>query len=97
MTATCGHIEQLQPLAPRTVEGCDECLALGDTWVKLRMCMICGQVGCCDSSKNTHATKHFHASGHPVVQSAQPGESWSYCYVDDLTVPGTESRESATT
>ncbi|AKF09050.1 putative Glutathione-regulated potassium-efflux system protein KefB [Sandaracinus amylolyticus] len=64
--------------------GCEECLAMGDTWVHLRRCRTCGHVGCCDSSKNRHATKHFRETGHPIISSAEPGETWSYCYVDDL-------------
>ncbi|MFB9248288.1 UBP-type zinc finger domain-containing protein [Sphaerisporangium melleum] len=65
-------------------EGCQECLALGDVWVHLRMCLGCGHVGCCDSSKNQHATKHFHATGHAIAASHEPGESWLWCYVDRL-------------
>jgi hypothetical protein len=63
---------------------CEECVRLGDTWYHLRQCLSCGAVRCCDQSKNKHATAHFHASGHPVVRSAQPGEFWQWCYVDEL-------------
>ncbi|HEX7286938.1 MAG TPA: UBP-type zinc finger domain-containing protein [Candidatus Angelobacter sp.] len=63
---------------------CEECIKLGDTWVHLRLCMECGHVGCCDSSKNKHATKHFHRSKHPMVRSIEPGETWTWCYVDEL-------------
>ena len=56
---------------------------MGDVWVHLRLCLSCGHVGCCDSSKNKHATAHFRESGHPIVQSHQPGETWRWCYVDE--------------
>lgn len=65
-------------------EGCEECLKSGDEWVHLRICKICGHVGCCDNSKNKHATKHFHSTGHPIIQSYEPGEKWGYCYADDI-------------
>jgi uncharacterized UBP type Zn finger protein len=57
---------------------------MGDTWVHLRMCLVCGHVGCCDNSKNKHATRHFHETGHPVIRSAEPGETWGWCYVDKI-------------
>src|SRR5437660_2509249 len=79
--STCPHVKQIRPVTPNS-EGCEECLATGDRWVHLRLCLTCGHVGCCDSSKNKHATKHFHASGHPVMKSAEPGESWGWCYID---------------
>ena len=81
--AWCDHLEAAGRPAPRT-KGCEECLKLGDTWVHLRLCLQCGHVGCCDSSKNKHATKHFHASGHPVVRSLEKYESWGWCYVDEV-------------
>jgi uncharacterized UBP type Zn finger protein len=80
---SCSHIAGLHPVAP-TSRVCDQCVAMGDRWVHLRACLICGQVGCCDQSKNKHATKHFHQSGHPLIQSIQPGEDWIWCYVDEL-------------
>ena len=80
---TCSHL-QISDDAPPHTQGCEECLALGDSWVHLRRCLHCGHVGCCDSSKHRHATKHFHATGHPVVQSFEPGEHWRWCYVDAL-------------
>ena len=79
----CNHV----PAAPATrssFDGCPECLAMGDTWVHLRLCLHCGHVGCCDSSKNKHATKHFHQSSHPVMRSVEPGEDWIWCYVDEM-------------
>jgi uncharacterized UBP type Zn finger protein len=81
----CAHLRDVGgDVEPRTPEGCEECLKTGDGWVHLRLCMACGHVGCCDDSKNKHATKHVRASGHPVVRSLEPGESWLYCYPDDL-------------
>jgi hypothetical protein len=85
MSGTCTHTDQIQDVTPNT-EGCEECLKSGSWWVHLRMCRTCGHVGCCDSSPNKHATKHFHATKHPIVRSAEPGEGWSYCYVDDVMV-----------
>lgn len=64
-------------------KGCEECLKSGDRWVHLRICLTCGHVGCCNQSKNRHATKHFEETGHPVIQSYQPGEDWKYCYIDN--------------
>ncbi len=77
----CSHVNDLQSVVPRT-NGCEECLRKGDKWVHLRLCMKCGHVGCCDSSPNKHASKHHHATGHPIVRSLEPGESWGWCYVD---------------
>ena len=68
----------------RTVDGDELVGKSGDSWVQLRRCLHCGHIGCCDSSKNKHATKHFHRSKHPVIQSFQPGESWKWCYVDEI-------------
>ncbi len=86
MAKTCSHLDQVRPVSPPT-EGCEECLATGERWVELRMCLSCGHVGCCDSSKNKHATKHFQATGHPVMRSAQPGGDWGWCYVDKAMLP----------
>ena len=80
----CDHFEQLNPDVKPGTTGCEECLAVGDTWVHLRICLSCGHVGCCDSSKNKHATKHFHATAHPLVQSFEPGETWIWCYIDEV-------------
>ncbi len=85
MAYTCSHIENADSdMSANTPEGCEECLKMGDTWVHLRLCLECGHVGCCDDSKNKHATKHFHKTGHPVIKSFEPGEDWVYCYVDGL-------------
>lgn len=79
----CAHIRTLSPVPPHTA-GCEECLQMGSSWVHLRLCLTCGHVGCCDSSPNRHATKHFHSTTHPVVASYEPGERWAWCYVDNL-------------
>jgi uncharacterized UBP type Zn finger protein len=83
MSRICNHVKHLHGVTP-SGNACEECLRTGDTWVHLRLCETCGHVGCCDESKNKHATKHFHATGHPVVKSFEPGEDWGYCYVDDI-------------
>jgi uncharacterized UBP type Zn finger protein len=82
----CTHVDLIRDVEPRTPEGCEECLALGAAWVHLRLCLTCGHVGCCDSSPNKHATKHFHAALHPIIQSFEPNEDWVYCYVDDVFI-----------
>jgi uncharacterized UBP type Zn finger protein len=84
MAKTCTHLDQIQDVQPKTPEGCEECLQTGDTWVHLRLCLICGHVGCCDNSKNKHATKHFKTTKHPIIKSFEPGENWMWCYVDEL-------------
>ena len=83
MADVCAHLDQIRPVKPKS-KGCEECLKMGDTWVHLRLCLICGHVGCCDSSKNKHATKHFHATKHPLIRSLERGERWIWCYVDEL-------------
>ena len=86
MPAQCAHLNFVKTARPNS-DGCEECLAMGDTWVHLRLCRTCGHVGCCDSSKNKHATKHFHATRHPIITSLERGEDWSWCYVDELELP----------
>ena len=81
----CTHLDQIGDVEP-SAEGCEECLQMGDTWVHLRECLICGHVGCCDSSRNKHASKHFNATQHPLVQSFQPDEDWIWCYVDEVVM-----------
>jgi CPA2 family monovalent cation:H+ antiporter-2 len=81
---TCSHLDTIHHLARPHTRACEDCLALGDTWVHLRMCLQCGKIGCCDDSKNKHATKHFHTSHHPLIRSIEPGEEWGYCYAEDL-------------
>ena len=85
MTRQCTHVNEVRTDQPRS-DGCEECLATGDTWVHLRLCRSCGHVGCCDDSKNRHATKHFHATGHPIITSVERGEDWSWCYVDEIVL-----------
>jgi uncharacterized UBP type Zn finger protein len=80
--ATCKHLSQIREVTP-SARGCEDCLRIGDSWVHLRLCEICGHVGCCDSSKNKHATKHFQQTQHAIIKSFEPGEEWGYCYVDD--------------
>ena len=79
----CTHTDEVHRVHA-SADGCQECLATGDRWMHLRMCMECGHVGCCDSSPNTHATKHFHATQHPIMRSFEPGEDWGFCYVDNV-------------
>ena len=84
MTA-CTHLDQIDVLdLPESIAGCAQCLATGSRWVHLRMCQTCGEIGCCDSSPNRHATKHHHEVGHPIMRSIEPGEDWSWCYVDEV-------------
>jgi len=86
MSQTCTHLDQIGAVSP-SAEGCEDCLKIGGNWVYLRICLTCGHVGCCDNSPNRHATKHFHATGHPVIQSFEPGEDWRWCYIDQAPVP----------
>ena len=84
MTAPCEHASQATIHAvPRPAAGCEDCMKIGGTWVHLRECLSCGHVGCCDSSPNKHATGHYHRTKHPIVSSAEPGETWCWCYVDE--------------
>lgn len=85
MAKTCSHLDSIRDVSPAS-KGCAACLELGDRWVHLRMCLTCGHVGCCDSSKNRHARKHFQDTGHPLIESAEPGESWRWCYLDETHV-----------
>ena len=83
MIKECTHIDQIQVVTPSS-EGCEDCLKIGGQWIHLRMCLICGHVGCCNSSPNQHAQKHFHETGHPLIRSIEPGEDWGWCYVDEV-------------
>jgi uncharacterized UBP type Zn finger protein len=78
---TCPHFDQIHDVEPHA-NGCEDCLKIGEAWVHLRLCLTCGHVGCCDQSKNKHATRHFHDSHHPLIRSFEPGEEWGWCYVD---------------
>jgi uncharacterized UBP type Zn finger protein len=85
MSKTCTHQDQIRQVT-LSAKGCEGCLKAGDRWVQLRMCLTCGHVGCCDSSEGKHAAKHFEASGHPIMRSVEPGQSWRWCYVDQAYV-----------
>ena len=94
---TCTHLATIESVEP-SGNGCVECLAMGGWWVHLRRCVGCGHIGCCDSSPNRHATAHFGATEHPLIQSFEPGENWYWCYVDEIgfEVPGETSSPSHT-
>ena len=84
--AVCTHLDQVEFLEPPShIAGCEECLRIGSGWVHLRMCQVCGRIGCCDSSPHRHASRHAHEAGHPIVRSIEPAEDWSWCYVDEVT------------
>ncbi|HEY0919059.1 UBP-type zinc finger domain-containing protein [Devosia sp.] len=83
----CEHRSQIADVVPDSPDACPDCLALGDRWVHLRVCLVCGHVGCCDNSPNQHARRHFHETQHAIIQSYEPGEAWRYCYVDNLLLP----------
>ena len=85
MAKKCKHLKQVREVVA-SGKGCAECSATGDSWVHLRICMTCGHVGCCDSSKNKHATRHFRQTGHPIVKSFEPGEEWAWCYEDRVLI-----------
>src|SRR3954451_3186860 len=81
----CTHLDHVRVTTlPDSVEGCEECLAAGDAWLHLRICLECGKVGCCDSSPNRHAKEHAQTSGHPVIRSLEPAEEWSWCFRDEV-------------
>lgn len=81
--SSCSHLQDHVKRVRPSSKGCEECLKSGDRWVHLRICLECGHVGCCDSSKNRHARAHFHTTQHPIIQSVEPGEDWRWCYVDE--------------
>lgn len=85
-TEACSHINTIESVKLPERPECEECVKIGSAWVHLRTCQECGVTLCCDSSPNRHATKHAHATGHPVIASAQPGERWLYCYPDDAFI-----------
>lgn len=87
LTAACEHVAGTTIRSvPRPAAGCEECLKTGSRWVHLRECLTCGHVGCCDSSPNRHASAHYRGTQHPIVASAEPGETWAWCYVDERTL-----------
>jgi len=81
--AGCAHIRSITSVKHAKRHECEECVKTGSQWVHLRICQECGVIGCCDDSPNRHATKHAHASKHPVIASAEPHERWLYCYPDE--------------
>jgi uncharacterized UBP type Zn finger protein len=85
MAIVCPHTARISDVVPSGA-GCKECLESGDTWVHLRLCLSCGHVGCCDSSRNRHASRHFLATDHPIVRTFEPGEDWRWCYIDEMAV-----------
>ena len=80
---TCAHLEAIESVKHPQKHECEECVQIGGSWVHLRTCQTCGVTLCCDSSPNQHASKHARAVSHPVIASAQPGERWLYCFVDE--------------
>jgi uncharacterized UBP type Zn finger protein len=83
----CTHLDHVHVTElPEAVDGCEDCLASGDGWVHLRICLECGRVGCCDSSPNRHASAHARETGHPIIRSIEPGEDWSWCFVDEVAM-----------
>lgn len=86
MATTCTHLDQIK-VTHTAKTYCEDCVKTGDEWLHLRLCLICGHVGCCDSSPNRHATKHFHHTRHTLMRSIEPGEAWIWCFVDEV-VPG---------
>jgi uncharacterized UBP type Zn finger protein len=87
MADSCSHLNQIEVTQlPESVAGCEECLRDGGVWLHLRICLTCGHVGCCDDSPSRHATAHARAQEHPLIRSLEPGEEWSYCYVDDVAM-----------
>ena len=76
MSDECTHAAAIRDVTPSAL-GCEECLKIGSPWVHLRLCRTCGHVGCCDDSPNRHATKHFHATRHPIIEGYDPPEGWS--------------------
>jgi hypothetical protein len=80
------HLDSIRAVEPLTPDGCGDCLRAGGRWVHLRLCLTCGNVGCCDSSPARHASAHAYTSGHPIVRSFEPGETWRWCYVDEAYV-----------
>ena len=95
MPAICSHLDQIeQTELPEEIAGCEECLKTGSGWVHLRMCQSCGKIGCCDSSPNRHASRHAREEGHAIARSVEPGENWSWCYVDEVMFRVTRCQRS---
>jgi uncharacterized UBP type Zn finger protein len=89
----CTHLENI-PITqlPESVDGCADCLRSGGEWLHLRICLHCGHVACCDSSPNRHASAHSRSSGHPLIRSLEPGETWSWCFLDQVAISIPEVR-----
>jgi uncharacterized UBP type Zn finger protein len=84
MAKQCTHTDQIKDFPPHDTTVCEDCIKTGDTWVSLRQCLTCGHVGCCNSSKNKHATAHYNATKHPIMKSVTPGEEFTWCYIDEV-------------
>lgn len=84
---SCTHIDEIREVRA-SADGCEDCLKMGGRWVHLRLCLECGHVGCCDDSPHKHATRHFHATNHPIITSFEPGEDWGWCFVDEVVLEG---------
>ena len=83
----CEHVAEIRDVPQADPTVCPECVKESNPyWVQLRQCLVCGQVGCCDSSPKRHATAHFHDSGHPVMQTIEPGQDWRWCFVDEQLI-----------
>ncbi|WP_405144696.1 UBP-type zinc finger domain-containing protein [Sphaerisporangium sp. NBC_01403] len=91
----CTHLGLIRDVEPHTPLGCEECLATGSRWVHLRTCLTCGHVGCCDSSPNRHASRHYATIGHPIAESFEPGEDWAWCYPDEILFEPSPSGEGS--
>ena len=80
----CRHRDRIKIFElPDRIDGCEDCLVAGEKWLHLRICLECGYVGCCDDSPRRHANAHANAAGHPIIRSAEPGEEWSWCFIDE--------------
>jgi uncharacterized UBP type Zn finger protein len=87
VNAPCAHLDQTHHVdLPDEIAGCEECLKTRGRWLHLRMCMVCGHIGCCDSSPSRHATAHYRETDHPLIRSAEPGEDWAWCYADEVAL-----------
>ena len=91
----CRHAEQIEDVTPSAL-GCEECIKTGSNWVHLRLCRTCGYVGCCDDSPNRHATAHFRATRHSVIEGYDSPEGRGWCYVHEIFVDLRRSHDAAT-
>jgi uncharacterized UBP type Zn finger protein len=84
---SCTHLDRVQIMElPESVDGCEDCLATGDKWLHLRICLECGHVGCCDDSPNHHASAHSQETGHVLIRSLEPHEEWAWCFADEVAM-----------